>query len=118
MLLTQALADADNVPARRARRFRVEIEVTVRARSNGHAEEPARLVDVSELGCCMQLPLADEGHMTVGTPVEIHADSFRVAGRVVWTRRDERGVAFAPGADAGTVDGIDRVRAYLRDLSR
>lgn len=117
MLLTQALADADNVPARRARRFRVELEASVRDRSNGAEEEPARLLDVSELGCCMQLPVADVDHMTVGTPVEIAAEPFRVAGRVVWTRRDERGVAFAPGGDE-TADGIDRVRAYLRDLAR
>jgi hypothetical protein len=117
MLLTQALADADNVPARRARRFRVELEVTVRDRSNGADEEPARLLDVSELGCCMQLPLANDGHMAIGTPVEIAAEPFRVAGRVVWTRRDERGIAFAPGHDA-TANGIDQVRGYLRDLAR
>lgn len=116
MLLTQALADADNVPARRARRFRVDLDATVRDRSNGAEEEPARLIDVSELGCCLQLPLATEEDMTIGTPVEIAAGPFRVAGNVVWTRRDERGVAFVPGG-GHTADGIDRVRAYLHQLS-
>jgi hypothetical protein len=64
----------------------------------------------------MQLPLAEDGHMSIGTPVEIAAGPFRVAGSVVWTRRDERGVAFVPGG-ATTADGIDRVRAYLRQLA-
>ncbi|HUS68711.1 MAG TPA: PilZ domain-containing protein [Kofleriaceae bacterium] len=116
MLLTQALADADNVPARRARRFRVDLDAMVRDRSNGAEEEPARLIDVSELGCCLQLPLAGEEEMTIGTPVEIAAGPFRVAGNVVWTRRDERGVAFVPGG-GNTADGIDRVRAYLHQLA-
>lgn len=117
MLLTDALSDADKVPARRARRFRVHLEARVRDSRNGADPTEARLVDVSEYGCCFRLQDAASGAFAVGTPVEIAAPDFAVTGRVVWTRHTERGVAFF--SDAGDTDAgqdLETVREFLRRL--
>jgi hypothetical protein len=119
MLLTQALADADKVPARRARRFRVDLDARVRDSRNGAHPLPARLVDVSELGCCVRLAAAtDAPPLVTGTPVEIASDAFHVEGRVVWDRADDRGVMFAPPEECRDPDGLERVRHFLRALER
>jgi len=119
MLLTQALADAEQVPARRSRRFRVTLGARVLDASNGTDPLAAELVDLSEFGCCFRLE-DDEAHekLPVGTPVEISADDFVVGGRVVWTRHTERGVTFAAGDDAAAPQSaIEGVREFLRRLS-
>jgi hypothetical protein len=119
MLLTQALADADKVPARRARRFRVDLDARVRDSRNGARPVAARLVDVSELGCCVRLADAgDAPPLVTGTPVEIAAEPFNVDGRVVWDRADDRGVMFAPPDEARDPDALVRVRDYLRGLEK
>jgi hypothetical protein len=119
MLLTQALADADKVPARRARRFRVDLDARVRDSRNGAHPVPARLVDVSELGCCVRLPRAtDVPPLVTGTPVEIRAEPFHVEGRVVWDRADDRGIMFAPPEEARHPEGLSLVRDYLRALAK
>ncbi len=113
MLLTQALADAEHVPARRARRFRVALDARVVA-ANGAGQIEAHLVDLSEFGCCFRLDDPGSAHLPVGTPVEIAAPDFEVGGRVVWTRHTERGVAFV-GQDApSTGAALESVREFLR----
>lgn len=119
MLLTQALADADKVPARRARRFRVDLDAHVRDSRNGAHPVPARLVDVSELGCCVRLARAtDLPPLVTGTPVEIAAEPFHVEGRIVWDRADDRGVMFAPAGESRDPHALSRVRDYLRALEK
>ena len=119
MLLTQALADADKVPARRARRFRVDLDAHVRDSRNGAHAVPARLVDVSELGCCVRLARAtDVPPLVTGTPVEIAAEPFHVEGRIVWDRADDRGVMFAPADESRDPQGLTQVRDYLRALEK
>jgi hypothetical protein len=117
MLLTQALADAEHVPARRARRFRVELEARVLDASNGIRPVDARLVDLSEFGCCFRLDDRTHGQLPVGTPIEISADNFEVGGRVVWTRHTERGVAFVAQDIASSSNALEGVREYLRRLA-
>lgn len=128
MLLTQALADAEQVPARRARRFRVALDARVVDASNGTQPFDARLVDLSEFGCCFRLEREpgpgpgsedddDDTCLPVGTPIEIAARDFAVGGRVVWTRHTERGVMFVaqdPRTSGPTLEGV---REYLRRLS-
>lgn len=119
MLLTQALADADKVPARRARRFRVDLDARVRDSRNGAHPVAARLVDVSELGCCVRLAAGTGAPpLVTGTPIEIAADLFNVEGRVVWDRADDRGVVFAAAEDCRDPDGLERVRSFLRALEK
>jgi hypothetical protein len=118
MLLTQALSDAEQVPARRARRYRVALDARVLEASNGIDPVDARLIDLSEYGCCFRM---DEdsalGRLPVGTPVEISADDFAVGGRVVWTRHTERGVAFVAQDMASSGPALEGVREFLRRLS-
>jgi len=119
MLLTQALADADKVPARRARRFRVDLDAKVRDSRNGAHPLAARLVDVSELGCCIRLAVGtDAPPLVTGTPVEIAAEPFHIEGRVVWDRADDRGVMFAGPDESRHPEALARVRDYLRGLER
>ncbi len=117
MLLTQALADAEHVPARRARRFRVALDARVLDASNGILPVDARLVDLSEYGCCVRLDDRAHGELPVGTPIEISADDFAVGGRVVWTRHTERGVAFVGQDVASSGSALEGVREYLRRLA-
>ena len=113
MLLTQALADAEHVPARRARRFRVALDARVVDPTNGAGPVEAHLVDLSEFGCCLRIDESGSGRLPVGTPVEIAARDFEVGGRVVWTRHTERGVAFF-GQDAPASGALEGVREFLR----
>ncbi|HWM86675.1 MAG TPA: PilZ domain-containing protein [Kofleriaceae bacterium] len=118
MLLTQALSDAEQVPARRARRFRVALDARVVDASNG-SEQPleAQLVDLSEFGCCFRLDEHCGSFLPIGTPIEIAAPDFAVGGRVVWTRHTERGVAFASQDVGAKPSALESVREYLRRLS-
>lgn len=111
MLLTQALADADQVPARRARRFRVDLPAQVEVDEPASAFS-ARLLDVSELGCCMQV-YGEAGNLGIGRGIGIVTEEFSVRGRIVWARRDERGVLFI---DRQT-DTDDRIREFVRGLA-
>lgn len=118
MLLTNALADAEQVPARRARRFRVTLGARVVDADNGAAPLDAQLVDLSEFGCCFRLEDPEATCLPVGTPIEIAAPDFAVGGRVVWTRHTERGVAFV-GQEAATAStpALESVREFLRRLA-
>jgi len=118
MLLTQALADAEQVPARRARRFRVSLDARVLDAGNGAEQVEAQLVDLSEFGCCFRLHDAAQGKLPVGTPIEIAAQDFAVGGRVVWTRHTERGVAFVvQEAAVASSSALEGVREFLRRLA-
>ena len=96
MLLTAALSEADDVPARRFQRYAVSLPVEV-----GGLQ--AQLVDVSAGGCCLRLaaPLADE--IPVGTEVVVSTQEFESRGIVVWVYGLDRGVSFdASGTWAAT----------------
>jgi hypothetical protein len=108
MLLTAALAETDNVPAREHRRFPVDIDVRV-APNGATAPTPpppgtptieARVVNIGFGGCCVRLPPAARGEFSVGTSVSLVAPTFTVRGTVVWTWHADRGVQFY-GDDAG-----------------
>lgn len=116
MLLTQALADAEHVPARRARRFRVTLDARVLHATDVRPVE-AQLVDLSEFGCCFRLDEECHADLPVGTPIEIAADEFAVGGRVVWTRHTERGVAFVAQDVASSSSALEGVREFLRRLA-
>ena len=117
MLLTQALADAEQVPARRARRFRVTLSARVLDASNGVETLEAHMVDLSEFGCCFRLEDDVGSRLPVGTPIQIAAPDFAVGGRVVWTRHTERGVAFVAQEATATAAALEGVRQYLRRLA-
>ncbi len=87
MLLTAALAEADDVPARRFQRYAVSLPVEV-----GGVQ--AQLVDVSAGGCCLRLaaPLASE--LPIGVDVVVSTQEFEARGTIVWIHGLDRGVSF------------------------
>jgi hypothetical protein len=92
MLLTEALADAENVPARRHRRYPVMLSAEL---INGTATAPAQILNVSESGCCVRVPATHRGQFSVGSSVRVCAGELAATGRVVWARHTERGVEYA-----------------------
>lgn len=102
MLLTAALAETDNVPARNHRRFPVDIEA--RVSHNGSAPVRARIVNIGLGGCCVRLPPGERATFAVGADLAVAAPGFAVSGFVVWTWHADRGVQFS--ADSGGLEGI------------
>ena len=109
MLLTEALADAEDVPARRHRRYAVELEAKL---VNGKTSAEATIVNVSESGCCVRVPARCRSQFSVGSPVRVTAGELAASGRVVWANHTERGVEY--GDEPHGV--LAWVRAYLDGL--
>ena len=108
MLLTDALSETDNVPARRHRRYRIDRA----ARLTGPPGElAARVVDVSDEGCCVQLASGDLASVPVGTMLVVGCDGLTLSGKVVWARHTERGVMF--DSDSRTTE----LRDYVHRLA-
>jgi len=97
MLLSAAIAEADDVPARESRRY--DVDELVELRANGQSAE-ARVVNVSESGCCLRLDAAGRDALPAGElEVRIEGPHFTARGTIVWSNSSERGVHFheAPG---------------------
>ena len=99
LLLSEALAETDNVPARRHRRYRIELAATLK-RPDADPRR-ATLVNISREGCCVRLGEPDGGSFGVGASLEIEAGELVATGTVVWQRGIERGIRFS--ADSGDV---------------
>jgi hypothetical protein len=106
MLLTEALAETDNVPARRHRRFRLLLPAQVR--TNGAEPVAVRLVNVSHQGCCFEIADGLRASLAVGSRIEIEvpeqAPEVRVGGEVVWVRNTERGVRLDDAPEGGVLE--------------
>jgi len=89
MLLSEALADSENVAPRRHARFRIGSEVMV---SGAGSEVKAVLVNLSREGCCLELPRKDREALAMDTEVALHHESVHALGTVVWSRNLERGL--------------------------
>jgi len=100
VLLSTALAEADDVPPRRYRRHRVTLPAAV---AGGAAPVCGQLIDVSCAGCCLQLD--DAVPLAVGDEVEVTTEAFAAAGTVVWGHGRERGVCF----DHVGVPGVEQL---------
>lgn len=122
LLLSEALAETDNVPARRHRRYAIDLEAFVVKCSGADEAQAAastprlksRLVNISREGCCVHLGESDRGQISVGTPIAIDAGDITAQGQVVWQRNLERGVRF----DVGEASSLVVLHEYLRTLTR
>ena len=92
MLLTHALSDAENVPARRHRRYAVELDAELK---NGRAAASVRILNVSASGCCVRVPEGKRDAFSPGDAVDLRAGDLEAHGRVVWATQTERGVEYA-----------------------
>lgn len=110
LLLTAAIAETDNVPARRHRRFSIAVDARV---TNGEGPVASiRLLNLSESGCCLRLPENQNGHFPLGSKVEVATSEFSASGVVVWAHNAERGVRFT----AEPSEALGAVRRYLARL--
>lgn len=91
MLLTAALAETDDVPARRFQRFSVSTPAEINGDSGTGA---GRLTDVSAGGCCVRLDASSRNGFTLGAAVTISTQEFQSTGTIVWVRGKDRGVSF------------------------
>ena len=122
LLLAEALAEAENVPARRHRRYRIDERVRLRpvvastplaAGTMTDAPLPppdvdASLVDLSAEGCCVRLDGEAPGVLPVGTAIDVVLDGPVLSGVVVWVRNRERGVAFPSETSSLLSEYIER----------
>jgi hypothetical protein len=96
MLLTEALSEAHNVPPRRHRRFAIDLDVEVS--EHGGPPVAARMVNVSEAGCCVRVGCDHRYELERGSRVVITAGDLVTEGEVIWAVGAERGVRLAAGA--------------------
>jgi hypothetical protein len=89
MLLTAALSETDDVPARRFRRYPVSLPAEI---ERSGEELAGQLTDISRAGCCIRL--AGEHTLAVGDRVHLSTPRFAASGAVVWIRGKECGVSF------------------------
>jgi hypothetical protein len=115
MLLSAVLAETDDVPPREHRRFACNLAAEVVPPWAPDQTVHGRIVNVSEVGCCVQLSGDEAEALPLGTSdIRIHSGKFRAVGRVVWARAAERGVQFV--ADAEPDDDAQSVRELIESL--
>lgn len=116
LLLSEALAETDNVPARRHRRYPINLDASIRRPNTSDPGDPchATLINISREGCCVRLGAPDQGAFSVGSNLAIEAGELSVCGRVVWQRGVERGVRF--GLDDCEEASLTLLQQYLAKL--
>ena len=89
MLLSEALAESENVAPRRFARFRLECPVSV---SLDGEKLRVMLVNLSQEGCCLELCHGDRDALPIDSEVAIDHGDIQALGTVVWCRHLERGL--------------------------
>jgi Tfp pilus assembly protein PilZ len=93
MLLSAAWSEVENVPARRQRRFPLDVDIRFVPPDDG--ELSGRLVNLSLGGCCLRVPRAgDAQKVRVGAPLTLISPQRKLAGVVKWSDGSCRGIAF------------------------
>ncbi len=118
LLLSQALAETDKVPARRHRRYRIELDATLRRAEESPApqsELPGQLTNISREGCCVRLRESSSRAHPVGSLLRIETGDFSVRGEVMWQRSTDRGVRFELGVAAAS--SLALLQQYLRNIA-
>jgi Tfp pilus assembly protein PilZ len=99
LLLSAAWAETENVPARRERRFPLDVDVRFRGRAGD--EHRARLVNLSFSGCCLRVARSLEPtRVSVGEELSLLSDDAALEGVVRWSNGHCRGIEFAAGDEA------------------
>jgi hypothetical protein len=103
MLLSEALADSEDIAPRRFPRFSVRRRVMVSCSAD---EREVEIVNLSREGCCICLHKDDLNAFPVDAKVTIILGSIHALGRIVWTRNVERGIRMS----------TDEAEPLLREL--
>ena len=100
VLLSAAWADTENVPARRTRRFPLDVDIRFHTPSGGE-EARGRLVNLSFGGCCLRVSrAADQTKAAVGEPLTLISQRSKLTGVVRWSEGSCRGIEFQDAGDA------------------
>jgi hypothetical protein len=107
MLLSAAWAEIENVPARRQRRFPLDVDIRFASTGDG-GELSGRLVNLSLGGCCLRVPRAQDGKkVTVGAPLTLISSKSKLSGIVKWSDGSCRGIEFE-GTEPAVVETFVR----------
>jgi hypothetical protein len=113
VLLDAAWAEIDNVPARRERRFPLDVDIRFAPGASpdeaaAAAELSGRLVNLSLGGCCLRVPRGGEAsRVKVGEPLTLISRNRKLAGVVKWVDGSCRGIEFL-GTERETVESFVR----------
>ena len=107
MLLSEALADSENVAPRRHARFRLEHPVVATV---GDTRVDAMLVNLSREGCCLELAKGNRDALAIDSEVEIRHGDVYALGIVVWSRNLERGLRMS------TDEAVPLLKALLPEM--
>lgn len=107
MLLSEALADSENVAPRRHARFLLECPVVA---TIGDTKVSVMLVNLSREGCCLELPKEARDSLEIDTEVAIQHEEIHALGTVVWVRNIERGLRMS------TDEAMPLIKALLPDI--
>jgi len=101
VLLDAAWAEIDNVPARRERRFALDVDIRFAPAGIEDSAVSGRLVNLSLGGCCLRVPRSQDGRrVQVGEPLTLISSKSKVAGVVKWSDGSCRGIEFqSPSRD-------------------
>jgi Tfp pilus assembly protein PilZ len=109
MLLSAAWAEIENVPARRQRRFPLNVDIRFTAPDD--SERSGRLVNMSLGGCCLRVPRThDATKVQVGAPLTLISAERQIAGVVKWSDGSCRGIEFE-GTEPEAVESF--IRQFL-----
>jgi hypothetical protein len=107
MLLSAAWAEIENVPARRQRRFPLDVDIRFAAAPDG-SELSGRLVNLSLGGCCLRVPRSQDGKkVPVGAPLTLISSKSKLVGIVKWSDGSCRGIEFE-GTEPAQVESFVR----------
>ncbi|MBI4510638.1 MAG: PilZ domain-containing protein [Deltaproteobacteria bacterium] len=100
LLLSSAWADADNVPARRHRRFPSSTPVTLGYPVEGQMERhDALLLNISRGGACLRVPQELARPLAVGGPILLVDPRGTVSAEIRWRRGNEVAIEFQLGSE-------------------
>jgi hypothetical protein len=113
VLLDAAWAEIDNVPARRDRRYALDVDIRFAPAGDTDADARAlscRLVNLSLGGCCLRVPRSPDGPKArVGEPLKLISSNSQVVGVVKWSDGSCRGIEFPTPA-------TDAVETFIREF--
>lgn len=104
LLLDAAWAESEHTPARRQRRFPMDVDIRFHSPQAGDSELSGRLLNLSFGGCCLRVSRpTDPTKISVGEPLTLISSRSRVPGVVRWSEGSCRGIEFE-GQDQSAVE--------------
>ena len=109
LLLDAAWAEIDNVPARRERRYPLDVDIRFAPAGAEAGPLSGRLVNLSLGGCCLRVPRSSDGRrFKVGEPLTLISSKSKLSGVVKWADGSCRGIEWESAAKKDDVESFVR----------